>query len=186
MFSVKHSGLTGGLKALGHVCAACEGRQPLHALQGCARNVGEQETASFLPGLLQTRGPEPPLVTVVSHICSPLLGRERDMNESLWLWSLVVEGLCLTFLWAAGTPHLLLILQGLQSQLKVRRKRVPIHYGALCPGGSLHPPFATMQGLQQPTGRTTPRCCFRSVLSTRLSFSTPRTLVPGRAVRTKC
>lgn len=128
------SGLTWGLKAPGHVCAACEGRQPLHALQRCARNVGEQETASFLPGLLQTRGPEPPLVTVVSHICSPLLGRERDMHESLWLWSLVVEGLYLTFLWAAGTPHLLLVLQGLQSQLRVRRKRVPRLYSAYVPG----------------------------------------------------
>lgn len=31
----------------------------------------------------------------------------------------------LTLLWAAGTPHVLLVLEGLLSQLGVRRKRVP-------------------------------------------------------------
>lgn len=38
---------------------------------------------------------------------------------------------CLTFLWAAGTSHLFLALEGLLSQLKVRKKRVPSHYCAL-------------------------------------------------------
>lgn len=54
---------------------------------------------------------------------------------------------CLSFLGAAGTPHLLLALQGLLSQLRVRRKRVSRHYRAsraLC----THP--ATMQGPQHP------------------------------------
>lgn len=46
------------------------------------------------------------------------------MHESLWLWSPTVESLS-DLAVGSSTPHLLLVLEGLLSQLGVRRKRVP-------------------------------------------------------------
>lgn len=112
--------------------------------------------ASFHPGLLQTHGPEPPLVAGVSNICAPFLaGTGTSMHHIgsgvlSWIARVYHD---LTCLWAAATPHLFLVLESLLSQLRVRRKRVTKHYNAFCPWGSLHPPFATVQGPCQRTSR---------------------------------
>lgn len=122
----------------------------------CHKSKMAGDKASFLPGLLHTHGPEPPLVAGVSNICSRFLavtGTSMDHIGSgvlSWIAHVYQD---LTFLRAAVMPHLFLVLERLLSQLRVRRKRVPKHYSSLCPRDSLHPSFATVQGLYRTTGR---------------------------------
>lgn len=94
-----------------------------HRAEMCHKCKKTGNKASFLPRLLQTHGPEPPVVAGVSNICSFFFW-QRQEHPCITL--VVMESLCLS-----GSN---LVLGGLLRQLRVRRKRVLKHYtpGAPC------------------------------------------------------